>query len=309
MFDRFTDRARKVMGYSRQSAQHHSHAYIGTEHILWGLLEENTGVAANTLKDASIKRSSSLVVTTTQIRDAIDQVNGAQTTPTTMGQLPFLPETKRALEKASNEATALGHDYIGTEHLLLGVIHPEINGTARKVLNFLSLDPEHIRRCMFDLMDIDDPLVVGTSSDPDHQNMVEAEAPAFFDRYQEFTKSTAIYSQNLDKLVHAQCPACLKTFEVPGLRKLFSIFYTAFGLAGEVGEIHEKLKKHLREGHGAAELMEDESLKKEAGDVGWYFARFPAELGVKLSSIVKANVDKLLSRKRRGVLHGHGDDR
>src|SRR5262249_10029762 len=115
MFDRFSDRARKVMGLSRQEAQRFNHEYIGTEHILLGLVKEGHGVAAKVLADLSVDSKS--------VRAAI--VGIVKTGPgkmVTMGQLPFTPRAKKVLELSLEEASNFGHDYIGTEHLLLGLI-------------------------------------------------------------------------------------------------------------------------------------------------------------------------------------------
>ncbi len=136
MFDRFTDRARKVMGLARQEAQRFNHEYIGTEHILLGLVKEGSGVAANVLKNMNVDLK--------KIRLEIEKIvkNGPSTV--TMGQLPFTPRAKKVLELSLDEAASLGHNYIGTEHLLLGLIR-ENDGIAAQVLMNLGIKLEDVR--------------------------------------------------------------------------------------------------------------------------------------------------------------------
>ena len=136
MFDRFTDRARKVMGLARQEAQRFNHEYIGTEHVLLGLVKEGSGVAANVLKNMNVDLK--------KIRVEIEKIvkNGPSTV--TMGQLPFTPRAKKVLELSLEEASNLGHNYIGTEHLLLGLIR-ENDGIAAQVLMNLGIKLEDVR--------------------------------------------------------------------------------------------------------------------------------------------------------------------
>ena len=114
MFDRFTDRARRVMGLARQEAQRFNHEYIGTEHILLGLIQEGSGVAANVLRNLDIDLD--------KIRREVEKIVQSGPSMVTMGQLPFTPRAKKVLELSVEEASNLGHNYIGTEHLLLGLI-------------------------------------------------------------------------------------------------------------------------------------------------------------------------------------------
>lgn len=113
MFDRFTDRARKVIGLARQTAVKFNIEYIGGEHILIGLALEGSGVAANALRN--------LDVSGTKLEDAYKEIYGAGPSQVSMGQLPFTPVAKRILEYSVEEASNLGHNYIGTEHLALGI--------------------------------------------------------------------------------------------------------------------------------------------------------------------------------------------
>jgi len=136
MFDRFTDRAKKVMSFARQEAQKFNHEYIGTEHILLGLVQEGSGVAANVLKNMDIDLE--------KIRHEVEKIVKTGPSMVTMGQLPFTPRAKKVLELSMEEASALSHNYIGTEHLLLGLIK-ENEGIAAQVLMNLNVKLQEVR--------------------------------------------------------------------------------------------------------------------------------------------------------------------
>ena len=143
MFDRFTDRARKVMGLARQEAQRLNHEYIGTEHILLGLVQEGSGVAANVLKNLDIDLK--------KVRHEVEKLVKTGPSMVTMGQLPFTPRAKKVLELALEEASNLGHNYIGTEHILLGLIR-EHDGKAAKVLTNLNVQLDTVRNEILDFL-------------------------------------------------------------------------------------------------------------------------------------------------------------
>ncbi|MEI6233393.1 MAG: ATP-dependent Clp protease ATP-binding subunit [Planctomycetota bacterium] len=136
MFDRFTDRARKVMAFARQEAERFNHDYIGTEHILLGLVKEGSGVAANVLENLEVDLEKVRLEVEKLVKSAPDVV--------TIGQLPFTPRAKKVLEFAIDEARALDHNYVGTEHLLLGLLR-EQEGLAAQVLMNLNLKLEDVR--------------------------------------------------------------------------------------------------------------------------------------------------------------------
>ena len=146
MFDRFTDRAKKVMNLARQEAQRFNHEYLGTEHILLGLVQEGSGVAANVLKQMGIDL--------TKIRDEVEKIVKTGPSMVTMGQLPFTPRAKKVLELSLEEASNLGHNYIGTEHLLLGLIK-ENEGIAAQVLMNLGVKLEDVREEVLDFLGAD----------------------------------------------------------------------------------------------------------------------------------------------------------
>src|SRR5215469_11517582 len=113
MFERFTERARQVVVLAQEEARTLKHNYIGTEHILLGLLREEEGLAARVLE--------SLDITTERVRSQVVRIVGSGE-EVTSGQIPFTPRAKKVLELALREALSLGHNYIGTEHILLGLV-------------------------------------------------------------------------------------------------------------------------------------------------------------------------------------------
>src|SRR5438093_9708016 len=136
MFERFTDRARKVMALANQEAQRFNHEYIGTEHILLGLVKEGSGVAANVLKNLDIDLR--------KIRLEVEKIVQSGPDMVTMGKLPQTPRAKKVIEYSIEEARNLNHNYVGTEHLLLGLLR-EQEGVAAQVLLNLGLRLEEVR--------------------------------------------------------------------------------------------------------------------------------------------------------------------
>src|SRR6056297_2546541 len=143
MFERFTDRARKVMALANQEAQRFNHEYIGTEHILLGLVKEGSGVGANVLKNLSVDLHKVRVEVEKLVRAGPDMV--------TMGKLPQTPRAKKVIEYAIEEARNLNHNYVGTEHLLLGLLR-EHDGVAAQVLMNLGLKLEEVREEVLNLL-------------------------------------------------------------------------------------------------------------------------------------------------------------
>jgi ATP-dependent Clp protease ATP-binding subunit ClpC len=136
MYERFTDRARKVMQLANQEAQRFNHEYIGTEHILLGLVKEGSGVAANVLKNLDIDLR--------KIRLEVEKIVQSGPDMVTMGKLPKTPRAKKVIEYAIEEASLFGHNYVGTEHLLIGLVREE-EGVAAQALMNLGLRLEYIR--------------------------------------------------------------------------------------------------------------------------------------------------------------------
>jgi ATP-dependent Clp protease ATP-binding subunit ClpC len=136
MFEKFTDRARKVMAFANQQAQRSNHPYIDTEHVLFGLLKEGSGTGAAILKNRGVDIEAMLL-----------EVEKFRSRPkiATKEQIPQAPHAKKVIEYAVEEARALNHDYVGTEHILLGLLR-ETEGVAAQVLMNLGLTLASTRR-------------------------------------------------------------------------------------------------------------------------------------------------------------------
>ena len=142
LFERFTDRARRVVVLAQEEARLLNHNYIGTEHILLGLIHEGEGVAAKALESLGI----SLEAVRAQVEEIIGHGGSAPS-----GHIPFTPRAKKVLELSLREALQLGHNYIGTEHILLGLIR-EGEGVAAQVLVKLGADLSRVRQQVIQLL-------------------------------------------------------------------------------------------------------------------------------------------------------------
>ncbi|MDA8027117.1 MAG: ATP-dependent Clp protease ATP-binding subunit [Actinomycetota bacterium] len=142
MFERFTDRARRVLVLAQEEARLLNHNFIGTEHILLGLIHEGEGVAAKALE--------SLGISLEAVREKVDELIGPATTPAA-GSPPFTPRAKKVLELSLREALQLGHNYIGTEHMLLGLVR-EGEGVAARVLISLGADLSRVRQQVIQIL-------------------------------------------------------------------------------------------------------------------------------------------------------------
>jgi ATP-dependent Clp protease ATP-binding subunit ClpC len=136
VFERFTERARQVVVLAQEEARALKHNYIGTEHILLGLIREEEGLAARVLE--------SFDITVEEVREQVKRLVGQGDEEIVTGQIPFTPRAKKVLELALREALSLGHNYIGTEHVLLGVVR-ENQGVAARILLDFDADAEKIR--------------------------------------------------------------------------------------------------------------------------------------------------------------------
>jgi ClpA/ClpB-like protein len=142
MFERFTDRARRVVVLAQDEARRLNHNYIGTEHILLGLIHEDEGVAARALQ--------SLGVNLEAVRQQVEEIIG-RGQQALSGHIPFTPRAKKVLELSLRESLQLGHNYIGTEHILLGLIR-EGDGVAAQVLARLGADMNRVREQVIQLL-------------------------------------------------------------------------------------------------------------------------------------------------------------
>jgi ATP-dependent Clp protease ATP-binding subunit ClpA len=151
VFERFTERARHVVVLAQEEARAFKHNYIGTEHILLGLLREEEGVAARVL--------GALEITVENVREQVEQIIG-HGDEAAAGQIPFTPRAKKVLELALREALSIGHNYIGTEHILLGLVR-ENEGVAARILLEFDADAERVREEILNLLG---PIAVGATS-------------------------------------------------------------------------------------------------------------------------------------------------
>ena len=142
MFERFTERARKAVVFAQEEARGFKHDYIGTEHILLGLLRVDEGLAARVL--------AALGITVDAVRDQVTQIVG-EGDETSHGQIPFTPRAKKVLELSLREALAVGHNYIGTEHILLGLVR-ESDGVAVRIMLELGADSQRVRDAVVDAL-------------------------------------------------------------------------------------------------------------------------------------------------------------
>jgi len=163
MHDKFTERVRKVIYLAREEAARLQHDYIGTEHLLLGVIREGEGIAATVLNNLGLDLD--------RIRQEVEKMVSPSGGTMTIGEIPFTPRAKRVLELAVEEARTLGHNYVGTEHLLLGLIR-EGEGVAAKVLLELGVDRKRVREETLKLLG-------GTPSGPGTQEREERpETPA-----------------------------------------------------------------------------------------------------------------------------------
>jgi ATP-dependent Clp protease ATP-binding subunit ClpC len=161
MYERLTDRARKVMQLANQEAHRFNHEYIGTEHVLLGLIQEGAGVAANVLNNLDLDLL--------KIRHEVEKIIMPGADSGTTGKLPQTPRTKKVIEYSIEEARNLNHNYVGTEHLLLGLLR-EKEGVAAQVLMNLGLKLEDVREEVLNLL--------GASTAVREGGHVEREVPA-----------------------------------------------------------------------------------------------------------------------------------
>src|SRR5918992_1489519 len=228
MFERFTERARKVVVLAQEEARHFNHNYIGTEHLLLGLLREDEGVAARAL--------ASLNVTLDEVREQVESIVGYGEEGTG-AQAPFTPRSKKVLELALREALQLGHNYIGTEHILLGLVR-ESEGVAARVLD--KLDPvigrsQEIARIMQILVrrTKNNPVIIGEPG----------------------VGKTAIVEGLAEEIAEGKVP------EILGDKEVYTLDLGALVAGSKYrGEFEERLKKIMKEitDHGDIILFIDE---------------------------------------------------
>ena len=196
MFERFTERARQVVVLAQDEARALKHNYIGTEHLLLGLLREEEGLAARVLE--------SLDITVEEVRAQVARIVG-QGDEVTTGQIPFTPRAKKVLELALREALSLGHNYIGTEHILLGLVR-ENEGVAARILLDFDADAETTRDEVLRMLSgtHDDPYGRAGVSDPAYVPKSPPFAPQFIEDLARVRKEkeAAIERQEFEEASH-----------------------------------------------------------------------------------------------------------
>lgn len=228
MFERFTERARKVMTISRQEAQRLNSEFIGTEHILLGLVVEGGGVAAKVLKQMKVEGA--------KIKQEVEKlITPSTSSSVTMGQLPFSPRAKRVFELATEAMFQLGNDVIGTEHLLLALLK-ENEGIAAQVLINLGLKLDEVRDMTLEIL--------GSSVD----TMTSAITPGDY----LVTFSAGLSLKQIREVVSA-----LKM--IKGVEKVEKVA----SISKSIGVLHELLKQIADE----VGVLKSEIVKKEAPPV------------------------------------------
>lgn len=201
MFERFTDRARKAMALANQEAQRFNHEYIGTEHILLGLVKEGTGIAANVLKNVGVDLRKVRLEVEKLVKSGPDKVM--------MGKLPQTPRAKKVIEFTIEEARSMGHNYIGTEHLLLGLIR-EGEGTAAKVLSAMGVSHQTVREEILRLTGTTPP-----NGNPESDIDPVEKLKALIEDARARGETTVAVAEVYPVLSHLQPAKCVWTFIAP----------------------------------------------------------------------------------------------
>ena len=167
LYERFTDRARKVMQLANQEAYRWNHDHVGTEHVLLGLVKEGSGLAAHVLQQFGLTVANVRAAAEKYIKPGPDVV---------IGRLPHTPRTKRLIENAVGEARHLKHNHVGTEHLLLGLLDPGVNGgPTSHILRDLKVDEHDVRCAVLELLECPQTAESEADSQPAQDDVAEAE--------------------------------------------------------------------------------------------------------------------------------------
>ena len=192
--DNFTPRAQQVLQLARKEADRFNHGYVGTEHILLGLISLGHGVAVNALQSVGIDLDS--------VRVEVEKAVGTGPETKTIGNIPFTPRAKKVLALSASEARSLGHSYVGTEHVLLGLLR-EGEGIASRVLENLGVDLEEIR---YEIMKTLDPEYDVENDDvfeneiENNDNQGESEVPTPNQKIKSKTPALNSFGRDLTKI-------------------------------------------------------------------------------------------------------------
>jgi len=209
MLERFTERARKVMALSNQEARRFNHRYIGTEHILLGLLKEGSGVGPNVLKNLDVDLHKVRMEVERRVKPGPEMV--------AVGELPQTPLAKNVLEYAVEEARNLNHNYIGTEHLMLGLLR-EQDGLAARIMMDLALEIDEVRQVVIKLlgagMDVEvDDIPLASPSDADDK-LADELVKYLLDKFTRGDeRATALYVARHDGRLRARFRIAGKLYE------------------------------------------------------------------------------------------------
>ncbi len=263
MFDRFTERARKVMHLARQEALQLNHEYIGTEHVLLGIVKEGTGVAASVLEKLNVDLK--------KIRMDVGKLVQGGSYRVTMGMLPFTPRAKKALELTLDEARSLGHNYIGTEHLLLGLLR-EQEGVAAQVLMNLGVKLDEVRKQILDYLGPSEPPEAGktgkasegSASTPEREEALHSEKERLSRE-----KEKAVAAQDFER-------AAKLRDELEQLAKKLEATEPALAVSRKVEAFRQAIRDRLEEIAGPESFGGGESQAVRRGSSPWgnMFDRF-----------------------------------
>lgn len=274
MYERFTDRARKIFQLANQEALRFHHEYIGTEHVLLGMIKEGSGVAAHVLK--------SLMIDPRKIRLECEKLMRSGPDMVTLGKLPQTPRVKKVVEHAMEEAMGLQHNYVGTEHVLLGLIR-EQEGIASQVLTSCGLTAEMIRKEVL--------TVIG--ADQDQPPKIEVRGPSMDSIHAFFDEMVRTHDQNRIKYTLRSEMGEDAYHEAAGrLGAHVRLLHGVFTVQTESGELLDAFKKTCYYGSD----LDMTNVKEECGDVLWGIQLICDEMGWTLDDVISANVEKLKAR-------------
>ena len=274
MFERFTEQARKVVVLAQEEARHFNHNYIGTEHLLIGLFRENEGIAARALKAANISLE--------DLRGQLGNIVGYGEEGMG-GQAPFTPRSKKVLELAFREALNLGHNYIGTEHVLLGLVR-ESEGVATRMLTILDVHPDKVRREVVRR--------IGESSESGDPGLIEAQVVAeeVAARRTERLAERRAASQSLFR-------GHIAPFEVQSGALCVGVEFAYFHILEPEPLDYDELYGDVREAFDAADLPPFETLISETAER--VFEKFAGVQEVTFEVMVRREPEITISRTLR----------